>query len=136
MKVLVVEDEVRLADYLHKGLSEGGYVVDVARDGIDGAHFATEGSYDLVILDGNPLEDRDDPTVMVRAALRSLVMRAAECAALRLIVHARLARTRAVDSPSRSKPAPMLPTLAGAKAWAMRAGVASSPSSSMAGILR
>ena len=51
MRVLVVEDEARLADYLHKGLSENGYVVDVARDGIDGLHLATEGAYDLVILD-------------------------------------------------------------------------------------
>lgn len=43
---------------------------------------------------GNPLEDRDDPAVVARATLRSLVMRAAECAALRMLVHARLARTR------------------------------------------
>jgi endonuclease/exonuclease/phosphatase family metal-dependent hydrolase len=43
---------------------------------------------------GNPTEDRDDPAVIARATLRSLVMRAAECAALRLVVHARLARTR------------------------------------------
>ncbi|MBL8346335.1 MAG: heavy metal response regulator transcription factor [Rubrivivax sp.] len=51
MRILVVEDEVRLADYLRKGLSESGYVVDLAHDGIDGLHFAVEGSYDLVILD-------------------------------------------------------------------------------------
>ncbi len=51
MRVLVVEDDSRLADYLHKGLSENGYVVDVARSGIDGRHLATEGEYDLVLLD-------------------------------------------------------------------------------------
>jgi len=43
---------------------------------------------------GNPTEDRDDPAVAARAQLRALVMRAAECAALRTLVHARLARTR------------------------------------------
>jgi endonuclease/exonuclease/phosphatase family metal-dependent hydrolase len=43
---------------------------------------------------GNPTEDREDPAIVARAALRSLVMRAAECAALRLLVHARLTRTR------------------------------------------
>ncbi|MCW5631951.1 MAG: heavy metal response regulator transcription factor [Rubrivivax sp.] len=51
MRVLVIDDEVRLADYLRKGLSESGYVVDVAHDGIDGLHFAVEGVYDLIVLD-------------------------------------------------------------------------------------
>lgn len=51
MRILVVEDEVRLAAYLKKGLTENGYVVDVAHDGIDGRHLATEGEYDLVLLD-------------------------------------------------------------------------------------
>ncbi|MGL4573434.1 MAG: heavy metal response regulator transcription factor [Burkholderiaceae bacterium] len=51
MRVLVVEDETKLADYLHKGLSENGYVVDVARTGIDGRHLATEGDYALILLD-------------------------------------------------------------------------------------
>ena len=51
MRLLVIEDEAKLADYLHKGLSENGYVVDVARDGIDGRRLATEGEYDLVLLD-------------------------------------------------------------------------------------
>ena len=36
MRILVIEDEVRLAEYLRKGLSENGYVVDVTHDGIDG----------------------------------------------------------------------------------------------------
>jgi endonuclease/exonuclease/phosphatase family metal-dependent hydrolase len=43
---------------------------------------------------GNPTEDRDDPVIVARATLRSLVMRAAECAALRMLVHERLANTR------------------------------------------
>ncbi len=52
MKVLVIEDETKLADYLRKGLTEEGFVVDVAHDGIDGLHLATELAYDLIVLDG------------------------------------------------------------------------------------
>jgi two-component system copper resistance phosphate regulon response regulator CusR len=51
MRLLVVEDEPKLADYLHRGLSENGYVVDVARDGIEGRRLATGGDYDLLLLD-------------------------------------------------------------------------------------
>ena len=51
MRILLIEDERKLADYLQKGLMENGYVVDVARDGIDGKHLAIEGDYDLVLLD-------------------------------------------------------------------------------------
>ncbi|WP_295637605.1 heavy metal response regulator transcription factor [uncultured Methylibium sp.] len=51
MRLLIIEDEPRLAAYLHKGLREHGHVVDVARDGIDGRHLALEGDYDLVLLD-------------------------------------------------------------------------------------
>ncbi len=51
MKLLVIEDEVKLAEYLRKGLTESGYVVDLAHDGIDGLHLAMEGGYDLLVLD-------------------------------------------------------------------------------------
>ena len=51
MRLLVIEDEPKLADYLHKGLSENGYVVDLAHDGIEGRRLATQGEYDLVLLD-------------------------------------------------------------------------------------
>jgi two-component system copper resistance phosphate regulon response regulator CusR len=51
MRLLVVEDEPKLAQYLHKGLSENGHVVDVANDGIEGRRLATGGEYDLVLLD-------------------------------------------------------------------------------------
>ena len=51
MKILVVEDEQKIADYLHKGLSEQGCSVDVARDGIDGQHLALEIDYDVIVLD-------------------------------------------------------------------------------------
>jgi len=52
MKLLVIEDEIKLAEYLRKGLSEEGYVVDLAHTGIDGLHLASTGDYDLLILDG------------------------------------------------------------------------------------
>ena len=51
MRLLVIEDEVKLAQYLHKGLTESGHVVDVAHDGIDGRRLATGGEYDVVLLD-------------------------------------------------------------------------------------
>lgn len=51
MRILVVEDEVKAADYLRKGLSESGYAVEVAHNGIDGQFLAQESEFDLVILD-------------------------------------------------------------------------------------
>ena len=51
MKALVVEDEVRTAALLRRGLAEEGYVVDVAVDGPEGVWRATEFGYDVVILD-------------------------------------------------------------------------------------
>ena len=51
MKLLIVEDEAKLADYLRKGLVEEGYVVEVTGNGIDGLHMATEGNHDLIVLD-------------------------------------------------------------------------------------
>lgn len=51
VKILVVEDEPKTGDYLHKGLSEAGFVVDLARDGFDGLHLALTEAYGLAILD-------------------------------------------------------------------------------------
>jgi two-component system copper resistance phosphate regulon response regulator CusR len=51
MKILVVEDEPKTGDYLKQGLTEAGFVVDLARDGLDGLHFALSEAYDLAILD-------------------------------------------------------------------------------------
>ncbi len=51
MRILLVEDTPRLADYVARGLRENGHVVDVAHDGIDGRHLALEGEYDVVLLD-------------------------------------------------------------------------------------
>ncbi len=51
MRLLVVEDEPKLGDYLRKGLTESGFVVDLVRDGASGMRLAASGTYDLVILD-------------------------------------------------------------------------------------
>lgn len=51
MRILVVEDEVKTADYLSKGLSESGYLVEVALSGLDGQHMVQESEFDLIILD-------------------------------------------------------------------------------------
>ena len=51
MRILVVEDEQKTAAYLKKGLSENGFVVDVAGTGEEGLHLAFSVDYDLVILD-------------------------------------------------------------------------------------
>lgn len=51
MRILVVEDEHKTGQYLKKGLTEAGYVVDLAVDGVDGLHMATTLTYDLVVLD-------------------------------------------------------------------------------------
>jgi two-component system copper resistance phosphate regulon response regulator CusR len=51
MKILIVEDELKISEYLQKGLSEAGFTVDLARNGLDGHHRVMTKSYDLVILD-------------------------------------------------------------------------------------
>ena len=51
MKILIVEDEQKTGDYLKQGLSEAGFVADLARDGVDGLHLALTGDYDLAVLD-------------------------------------------------------------------------------------
>jgi two-component system, OmpR family, copper resistance phosphate regulon response regulator CusR len=51
MKILVVEDEVKTAKFLKKGLEEAGFVVDLAGDGLEGLYLACELEFDLIILD-------------------------------------------------------------------------------------
>ncbi|MCC8908373.1 response regulator transcription factor [Curtobacterium sp. GD1] len=51
MRVLVVDDEVRLADGVRRGLEAEGWAVDVAHDGVDGLWHAREFVYDAIVLD-------------------------------------------------------------------------------------
>ena len=51
MKILLIEDEPKAAEYIRQGLSECGYAVEVALNGIDGLHACMSAEYDLLILD-------------------------------------------------------------------------------------
>lgn len=51
MRVLLIEDDVRAAEYLVKGLRECGHVVDLATDGDDGLHLALTGRYEVIVVD-------------------------------------------------------------------------------------
>ena len=68
MRVLIVEDEAMASSYLAKGLSESGFVADVAANAGDGLHLALTGHYALILLDVM-LPDMDGWTVF--AGLRA-----------------------------------------------------------------
>lgn len=51
MRILVVEDEKKLANFIRRALKEDGHAVDVANDGNEGTHLAVTEPYDAVVLD-------------------------------------------------------------------------------------
>ena len=51
MKVLLVEDDRKIVDFVRKALEEQGFVIDACRDGDEGLAMAMEGAYDLILLD-------------------------------------------------------------------------------------
>jgi DNA-binding response OmpR family regulator len=51
MRVLMVEDEVRLAETVRRGLSDAGFVIELVHDGEDALWAATENAYDVIVLD-------------------------------------------------------------------------------------
>jgi two-component system copper resistance phosphate regulon response regulator CusR len=51
MKILIVEDEPKTGEYIRKGLTEAGFVADLARTGPDGLHLCLTGDYDLAVMD-------------------------------------------------------------------------------------
>jgi heavy metal response regulator len=53
MRILVVEDEKKVAGFIKQGLEEEGYAIDVAPDGREGLAMALDGVHDLIILDIN-----------------------------------------------------------------------------------
>lgn len=65
MRILVVEDEKRIADFLGRGLQGAGYAVDVASDGATALQFTHDTDYDLIILD-LMLPDMDGLKVLER----------------------------------------------------------------------
>jgi len=69
MRILVVEDEKRIADFLSRGLESGGYAVDVAGDGNAAVEMVHATEYDLIILDLG-LPDMDGMTVLKKIRTR------------------------------------------------------------------
>jgi two-component system copper resistance phosphate regulon response regulator CusR len=51
LRLLVVEDELKTGDYLRQGLTESGFAVVLARNGLDGHHLAMTETFDLILLD-------------------------------------------------------------------------------------
>lgn len=51
MRILVIEDEKKIADFIKRGLKEEGYAVDIAHDGEEGHFMAKTNEYDLILLD-------------------------------------------------------------------------------------
>ena len=51
MKILLAEDETRIAEFVRKGLEEQGFTVDLSQDGEDSLHLAMTQSYDVIVLD-------------------------------------------------------------------------------------
>ena len=80
MRILVVDDDVRLCSVISRGLTEEGYAVDMAHDGEEGQYLAEINDYDLVILDvmmpkvdgvtvcRNLREQRNDSTILMLTA--------------------------------------------------------------------
>lgn len=130
MKILVIEDERKLADYLRKGLSEEGYVVEVAYNGVDGLHMATEGRYDLLLLDGM-LPGVDGLSVL--AALRPLTRPRAPILMLtaRGTVEDRVRGLKAGADDYMVKPFAFTELLARMEALLRRSGAGGSPSEAL-----
>lgn len=51
MRILIIEDDKKIASFVMKGLKEAGFAVDHAEDGVNGLHMALSQSYDAIILD-------------------------------------------------------------------------------------
>src|SRR5579862_5300013 len=71
MRILVVEDEKRIADFLSRGLESAGYAVDVANAGSHAIEMVHTTEYDLVILDLG-LPDMDGLTVLQKIRNRKV----------------------------------------------------------------
>src|SRR5579884_3877484 len=71
MRILIVEDEKRIQDFLSRGLESAGYAVDVASDGSSGIDMVHATEYDLVILD-LMLPDLDGLTVLQKIRNRKV----------------------------------------------------------------
>jgi heavy metal response regulator len=73
MKILVIEDEKKVANFIKRGLEEEKYEVDTANDGESGLQMAVEGSYSLLILDVM-LPKRDGMSVVKELRARKIMV--------------------------------------------------------------
>jgi two-component system OmpR family response regulator len=71
MRLLIVEDDVTIADFIAKGLTEAGFAVDVAADGVRGMELASSGTYDVAIVDVM-LPEIDGLTLIERVRARGV----------------------------------------------------------------
>jgi two-component system copper resistance phosphate regulon response regulator CusR len=73
MRILIIEDEKKAAAFLHRGLTESGFVADVAENGVEGVFKTLTVAYDLIILDAM-LPHKDGWSVLseIRAAGKSM----------------------------------------------------------------
>lgn len=83
MRILIIEDEEKAADYLRQGLTESGYIVDIANTGLDGFHLALQTDYSLILLDVN-LPTMDGWEVL------ELIRRRKQTRVIMLTAHSRL----------------------------------------------
>src|SRR3989338_9131614 len=51
MRILIIEDEKKVAAFIKRGLEQESYAVDVVHDGVEGEHYADINEYDAIILD-------------------------------------------------------------------------------------
>ncbi len=51
MKILLIEDDIKITNFLKKGLSEEGYILDTVQNGEDGIYLSEINTYDLILLD-------------------------------------------------------------------------------------
>jgi DNA-binding response OmpR family regulator len=59
MRILIIEDEAKMASFLERGLKEEHYTVDIAHDGEKGWEYAMTNEYDLLIVDWMLQDERD-----------------------------------------------------------------------------
>lgn len=127
MKILIIEDEKKLARLLKQGLEENGFTVDLAHDGSDGQYQVENYAYDAVLLDlmlpevdGLTIlaslrnQGNDVPVLIITARgevedrIRGLNLGADDYLAKPFDLDELIARLRALIRRSRGKPSPLL----------------------------
>lgn len=73
MKILVIEDEIKLAEYLKKGLGEAGHNVDIVHNGVDGLHMALEAPLQDVHLSQALRQSSNEWLITMRPHWRMLI---------------------------------------------------------------